>query len=364
MRALTLLPLCANIGSLLGPLIGGFLVSTKPKYSLVPRHPYAAPNICVAAVQALIAIAAIWSLEETLSYESIRQRRHNKPPSVRRDSITSSTEPTMAQEVDETSSLLPNSPNLERPETPPRLSSNPSRLPFRKIWTPNVLSTLLAQFIISGHLGTFAILWAMFLSLPVAIPQAQHLPFRFSGGVGLQPYSVGIAMSAFGLAGIVLQIVVYPTLQERWGTIRVWRGALCVFPIVYLVAPFCALIASSGKGEGIEGSAADVMPLLEWIALLFVLILFAAGRTGVVPATSLLINDCTPHPSVRGTIHTAGVIVSNLSRSLFPPMALAALGYGLKIGVVGLGFWFVAALAVLSCLASLRVQEGNNGEEL
>lgn len=179
----------------------------------------------------------------------------------------------------------------------------------------------------------------------------------------MQPHSVGIAMSAFGLAGIVLQILVYPSVQERWGTIKVWRGALCVFPIVYIIAPFCALVASLGKGEAVEEGAGLPSQIALWPALLFVLVLFAAGRTGVVPATSLLINDCTPHPSVRGTIHTTGVICTNLSKSVFPPMAFAVLGYGLKIGVMGLGFWFVAALAMVSCLASLRVNEGRNGED-
>lgn len=65
---------------------------------------------------------------------------------------------------------------------------------------------------------------------------------------------------------------------------------------------------------------------------------------------------------MRGTIHTTGVIVANLSKTIFPPMALAALGYGLKVGVVGLGFWFVAGLAVLSCVTAVRVREGDNGE--
>jgi hypothetical protein len=43
-------------------------------------------------------------------------------------------------------------------------------------------------------------------------------------------------------------------------------------------------------------------------------------------------------------------------------MALAVMGYGLQIGVVGLGFWFVAILALLSIVASIQVREGTNGE--
>lgn len=88
------------------------------------------------------------------------------------------------------------------------------------------------------------------------------------------------------------------------------------------------------------------------------------GRTGVTPATTLLINDCTPHPSVRGTIHTAGTVIGNLSRSIFPIVAFAIFGKGLEIGVVGLGFWCLAVLGGLACVASRWVEQGDNGKEI
>ena len=94
------------------------------------------------------------------------------------------------------------------------------------------------------------------------------------------------------------------------------------------------------------------------------MVLFILGRTGVTPATTMLINDCTPHPSVRGTIHTTGTVVGNLSRSLFPIASLAIFGQGLRIGIVGLGFWCLMALAVLAYVASLWVTEGSNGREI
>ncbi|KAF2109623.1 major facilitator superfamily domain-containing protein [Lophiotrema nucula] len=353
-RALTLLPLCANVGSLLGPLVGGFLAASKTSPSLISSHPYAAPNICVASIQGVVAIIVMLFLKETMNDERLsafesankQQSKAHKQSAIERvDSLASSSDG-----PSEISPLLATTPMDD--ETPQILQETQSHasLPFRRMWTPNVLSTLLAQFIISGHLGTFASLWAIFLSMPVKLLPYQHPPIHFTGGIGLQPRSVGVAMSAFGFAGIVLQIAIYPTVQDRWGTIRVWRGALCIFPVVYVIAPFCALVASA------EESSAPV-----WLAILFVLVLFATGRTGVVPATSLLINDCTPHPSVRAKIHTAGVIVSNLSKSVFPPMAFAVLGYGISVGAVGLSFWFVAGLALLSCISSLWVWEGTNG---
>lgn len=306
------------------------------------------PNICVAVIEALVAVAAIIYLSETFP-----QDEREEPVASAISTAIESTQliqPEHEQDVNERTSLLPPSALPEAPDA----DNRPKSLTAREIWTPNVLRTMFAQFIISGHLGTFITLWAMLLSLPVSSSPAR-LPFYFSGGLGLQPHTVGIMMSAFGVAGVTLQVLVYPGLQERWGTIRVWRKALYLFPVAYCIAPFCALIPMLRKSPDQE---TILYSFIKWGTLLGVLLLVAAGRTGVVPATSLLINDCTPHPSVRGTIHTTGVICSNLSKSVFPPIALAVMSFGLEAGIVGIGFWFVAILAMCSIGASIQVREG------
>lgn len=170
------------------------------------------------------------------------------------------------------------------------------------------------------------------------------------------PRDVGFAMSLLGAIGVLLQLVIYPRLQDRLGTVRIWRTALFIFPLVYLLAPYPALVASAPSLDG--------RTVLVWVAMSLVLLLFVIGRTGVTPATTLLINDCTPHPSVRGTIHTSATVIGNLSRSIFPVCAFAIFGEGLKIGVVGLGFWCLAGLAILACIASQWVTEGSNGKEI
>jgi hypothetical protein len=43
---------------------------------------------------------------------------------------------------------------------------------------------------------------------------------------------------------------------------------------------------------------------------------------------------------------------------------MAIHGEGIRIGVVGLGFWCVACLAMLSCITSQWVTEGTNGKEI
>ncbi|MCJ1353099.1 MAG: hypothetical protein MMC33_003084 [Icmadophila ericetorum] len=350
---------------LIGPLVGGLLSRKNDEKPLIPSYPYAAPNIVVAAVYAIAIIGVIFGLEETL--ESLRHTEGSfmwkklKALVGRGESNDHAYKAVGSEEPDalhspimELSHSNPGSPMT--PQAPEQPKKKKGRLPFWRIWTFNVCCTMLAHFIIAGHLGTFANLWPIFLSSPVANPSQQHPPFKFNGGLGMQPSDVGYAMSLLGVIGVILQVMIYPMLNDRFGTVSIWRAALYIFPIVYIAAPFPALVASALDLAG--------RTLLTWIALCLILFLFVIGRTGVTPATTLLINDCTPHPSVRGTIHTAGTVIANLSRSIFPVIAFTVFGKGLEIGVVGLGFWVVAVLALLACVASQWVREGGNGTEI
>ena len=343
---------------LIGPLIGGIL-SSKTGEGSVQSYPYALPNLVIAALFGLAAVGVIFSLEETLESlrhggDSFNRRTWRKFVQWIKGDVSIAHRYTAVDTDEPATPLSPVQDFGTSPILPPPQSA--TKLPFWRIWTFNVVCTMVANFVISGHLGTFAILWAIFLSTPVGSFQKQDLPFRFNGGVGMHPLDVGFAMSLLGAIGVVLQAAIYPMLNDRYGTVQIWRYALFVFPVVYVIAPFLSLVASASSTDGSTPAV--------WISMSFVLLLFVIGRTGVTPATTLLINDCTPHPSVRGTIHTAGTVVSNLGRSIFPIVALAIFGQGLRIGVVGLGFWCLACLAILACVVSRWVQEGSNGNEI
>ena len=213
---------------------------------------------------------------------------------------------------------------------------------------------------IVGHLGTFTTLWPIFLSASSQSSANQPYSFHLSGGLAMDRRQVAVCMSFLGLVGVLLQVVIYPSLSDRFGTIRVWRSALWFFPLVYLIAPFCTLAVQHPSDPSVTSNTRPAL----WLAVSFVLLLFTVGRTGVTPAASLLINDCTPHASVRGTIHTTGTVVGNLGRSIFPVIILPVFGYGLQHGMVGLGFWCVAGLAAFTCMISGRVTEGSNGKEI
>lgn len=239
------------------------------------------------------------------------------------------------------------------------------RLAFRRIFTANVVSTLTASFLLAFHLGTFNSLWFVFLSTPVYDPAkpresphalARSLPFIFTGGLGLRPPQVGVAMAILGVIGIGLQLCVYPWLSARLGTARSWRLFLLFFPLSYFLVPYLSLVPSATPPPHQKDG------ILVWFAIVGLLLLQTLGRTFALPAQTILVNNCTPHPSVLGTMHGIGQSVSSFARSVGPVLGGFLYGLGLDRGVVGAVFWGLSGVAACNALASLFVREGDGHE--
>ena len=255
--------------------------------------------------------------------------------------------------------LIPSAPTKLRKRVPPQYRN---RLPFRSIFTYNVISTLISHGLLAGSMGTFQSIWYSFLSTPVYNPAKAppdyhpRPPFMFTGGIGLPPRSVGMAIAILGSIGITMQLFLYPIVNTRLGTVPSWRIFLYCFPIVYTLIPFLSLVLSTTPPPSQKTG------LAIWAALMGLLFLQVVGRTFAIPATTILINNCSPHPSVLGTIHGIGQSASSGARTIAPVLGGWLYGIGLEKGCVGLVFWALACVAGCTCLASIFVKEGNGHE--
>lgn len=213
------------------------------------------------------------------------------------------------------------------------------------------------------HLGAFNNLWFVFLSTPVADPKhpkppsfKQRLPFIFTGGLGMPPRDVGFAMAILGVIGIAMQLFIYPIINAKFGTVKSWRIFLYCFPVAYVLVPYLSIVPSAtpppSKKDGI----------LVWISLCCVLFIQVTGRTFALPATTILVNNASPHPSVLGTMHGIGQSLSSAGRAIGPTLGGTLYGVGLKHGVVGGVWWGLSGLALINCIASLWVREGDGHE--
>lgn len=367
-RSLTLLPLSASFGLSLGPVLAGFLArdeQTCVVNKLTCRYPFSLPSIVIAGFCAVVAILVLCVLEEKpgldrglVIIEPEDPEASTSTASMTHDVESSETGRTREREPLLWENRVTNLPkghklaattmNAEIVNT----DSNSEVPSIRQLKSSCVVYTMLATFLISGHLGTFSILWPMFLSIPHHANGGGQHATQLSGGLGINSRQVAACMSSLGLPSILLQITIYPALNDKYGAVVIWCYAVLFFPVAYSIAPLANLALQSRPGSKEDSIN---MPIL-WGTVSLVLAVFITGRTGVNPATTMLINDCTPDPRLRGTVHTMGTIVANLGKSIFPAIILPIFGFGLRIGISGLGFWYLAVLSLLACVISRKVK--------
>lgn len=379
--------MCFNIGVIIGPVLGGLLADPASNYpSMFGKNrfflafPYALPNLVSAIFLLISGLSVFFSLEETL--DSIRHKEDfgsrcgRKVADLWRWCRSRSGQDHRYIAVDgqeQSQGLLDGSEEVEMsPVTPIRRGKHEKKksiprfkqkLAFKRIFTFNVVCTFIAHGVLACHLGAFNSLWFVFLSTPVADPNhpypkhfKQKLPFIFTGGLGMTARDVGFAMAVLGLIGITLQLAVYPTVNARLGVVKSWRICLFCFPIAYILVPYLAVVPSKSPPP------AEKDGTLVWMALCGVLFIQVIGRTFVLPATIILLNNSSPHPSVLGTVHGMGQSISSAARTLGPVLGGYLYGLGLSKGIVGAVFWVLSGVAVCGIVASWFVREGDGHE--
>ncbi|KAL4946638.1 hypothetical protein BDV06DRAFT_208547 [Aspergillus oleicola] len=368
-RAFLLLPMCFNIGVIVGPILGGMLADPRRNYPglfgpgsvfggasgvwWMERWPFALPNLISAVFIFLSWSAVFLGLDEThevVRYRSdwgrklgkrltrlFRRRRywHYRTLSEYADGSTS-----LYESRSVTSRSAPPSPIRARLRR-----QHLKRPSFRQIWTPNILLTLLVQFLLAFHTSAFNSMTFIFLPNSRAPPETQHPPFRFGGGLGLPSSRVGMATAIIGFIGLPLQIFLYPRIQGKLGTLTSFRTFLPFSPLSYALMPFLILIPSNA-------------PYLVWPAFTLVVALQVISRTFALPAAVILVNNCVTDASILGTVHGVAQSISSAARTLGPLLTGWGLGLGLKFNLVGGVWWALAVEALLGWVLLGTIYEG------
>ncbi|KAL2820587.1 ASST-domain-containing protein [Aspergillus granulosus] len=384
-RAFLILPIGFNIAALFGPVMGGMLSDPVRSYprlfgpnssfggengvEWLMRYPYALPMLANAIFLTFCAGCVALGLEETLhackgkpGLGVFTKRLIARAVRV----VVPSSSPLYSRlpftDYEESGPLLNRQPeSYELEEKAAKPGRHARVLPFRRIWTKNVWCTLLAQAFFDFQMGAFNNLWLLFLSTPrydandPASP-IQQLPFIFTGGLGMLPQSVGFATAILGVIGMILQFTIYPSINSRLGTAKSYQYFLTLFPVAYAFAPYIALAPSTTPPPG-QANGGWV-----WFSIIVVLFLQVTARTFTLPTSIILLNNCSPHPSVLGTIHGIGQSVSSAFRTIGPIFSGAWYGYGLEIGTVGFAWWLIALVSVFGCVAAIFVYEGSGHE--
>ncbi|KAF4506798.1 hypothetical protein G6O67_006843 [Ophiocordyceps sinensis] len=366
-RTVLLLPTAFNVGSIIGPLLGGFLAdpatskaepfSGRDKAAQwLLRWPFALPNVfngvCLVACAALLA----FGLEETL--EGVRVRPARILSKWAETLFRKRSQPCYRKLAEE-----------GEPDGPAGSASShgsrEKRGPLMRVWTPRLAMTLLARALLMMHVGAYPSLLLAFISTPrydassagdkttasandsLVVPPDYHpsAPFTFTGGLSFKPSGIAMALTIRGIGGLVLQLLFFPRLKSALGTIRLYRYSLLLFPLSYLVTPYLATISSSTSPPLPAAGA------LLWTAIALVLTIQTMARSFALPSGTMLLNAASPNRAALGTVNGIGQSVSAAARTAGPLLAGWLYGVGLGHGVVGVAWWAFAAVAVSAAVA-------------
>ncbi|KAJ5708363.1 hypothetical protein N7488_008164 [Penicillium malachiteum] len=370
-RAFLLLPMCFNIGVIIGPVLGGSLADPVHSFpwlfgpgSLLggksgvwwmEHWPYALPNLLSAIFIFISFLGIFFGLDESHEVakyrrdwgremgkrivRAFRRRTHHYNPLTRSDEDAS-------MYLDRSAWSAPPSPVVARSQPPPRPRK---RAGLRQICTRNVLLTLLAHFLLAFHTSAFNSMTFVFLPTPRAPEDSRSGLFHFSGGLGLPSARVGLATAIIGFIGLPLQIFVYPRIQGKLGTLTSFRTFLPLSPVAYILMPFLVILPR--------------IPYIVWPSFTFVVSLQVLSRTFVLPAAIILVNNSVTDSTILGTVHGVAQSITSAARTLGPLIGGWGLGLGLINNMVGAIWWALAAEALLGYVVLWFIYEGNGIEK-
>ena len=300
-------------------------------------YPYALPAMFNGAVLAFcLATATLWLRESLPSKESQRDLGLALGDAltkfIRRHIIRRSTSNYALIQLEDSGAVAS---GRYAQSSPTELSTSKSHhSPIGTIWTSRLCRTLAAFALLPLHNATFLHIFPVFLSMPISLDQRPTI-VSFNGGLGLASPTVGLYLASFGIAGIMLQLLIYPRIQQRLGTIGVFRLASAIFPFAYVSTPYLTLLVNHQR--------------IKWIAMAAVLFTQVMARTMAIPSSVILLTEAAPHRSVLGTVHGAGNTLSALASACGPAIGGVLLAKGIDTGMVGLAWW--AWLCVVSLIA-------------
>ncbi|KAH7017253.1 major facilitator superfamily transporter [Ilyonectria destructans] len=362
-RAFLLLPMCFNVGAIIGPLLSGFLAEPitslpgifgpgsffggKDGVQWMAKFPYALPNLFSALILITAALGIILGLDEThpvLRHKPDRGRQLGKmlTQKILRKRVSDYSYDPLQNELDDDAAIsVPTDDEAE--QTQPQRDPIKERPAFRSIFTRNVCITLLQSFLQSLHVSAFNSVFFVLLPTPRADNSNASLPFRFTGGLGLSSQKIGFANTIIGTVGIPLQLFVYPRINDRLGVLASYRAFLPLSIVAYFVLPYLVLLPTKAA--------------VVWSCLTVVLSIHVISRVFCGPATMILVNESAPSPTLLGTVHGFASSTSSAARIMGPTIGGSVLGWGLEHNYVGMPLWGMAIVAMVNWVLLLWIKD-------
>lgn len=357
--AFAVMPVVWQVGCTLGPVIGGLLANPARNFpgvfgrnEFLKRFPFALPNLVAAGFLCVGMTAGFLFLKETLD-----AKKHRRDLGLALgDLILSSCRRRRrkgnrlaALDDEQSAPLLKDSPETPtRPDHPsPAVEVKKKKSTYREIFTPQSNINLLVYTILALHSIAYDQLLPVFMHYPPQHHRSSdprvHLPFKFTGGFGINSGQIGLFFMAIALIGMLVQFLAFPYFCNRYGVLRSFKVIACIFPLAYVVTPFTALLPSLRAQEvGIFA-----VMIAKWWASIF-----------AFPCSTILLTNSASSLGILGTLNGVAVSISALGRAAGPFVAGWAFTKGVETGYGILPWWILAGVSVGGAVPVWWLREG------
>jgi hypothetical protein len=137
------------------------------------------------------------------------------------------------------------------------------------------------------------------------------------------------------------QIVVFPWINRRMGSLRTFWLTMVTYPFLYIIAPYLALLPRQLRIPGI-------FVLLVWKV---------TAQSLSYPSLNMMLVRASPSTKVLGTLHGAAASSASLCRGFGPTISGAIMTAGQSHGISGLAWWVCAGIAFIAWIPGSLMEE-------
>lgn len=192
-----------------------------------------------------------------------------------------------------------------------------------------------------SHTMSFDQMMPVFLSTPVS-HEPPSLPFMFTGGFALSSKRIGLMLSFQGVYSMLAQLLLFPLVVRRFGTLKTFRFVVISWPMLYFLTPYLVLLPVRFQMTGV------------YVCLLWRI----TSQILAFPSNAILLTNSAPSMLVLGVINGIAASTASLSRAIGPTVSGFIHSWGLKMGCTGLVWWAAGLIGILGAVESLWVDEG------
>ncbi|KAG8950368.1 hypothetical protein FRC04_007810 [Tulasnella sp. 424] len=187
--------------------------------------------------------------------------------------------------------------------------------------------------------------WVLWLYMPIA-----------KGGVGFTTSQIGIILSCVGVLATFTNLVIFPPLQRRVGTVALYQAAMGLQVVMVTLFPLVSKLAVW------DAEATGGKPGLATEAGIAAMIITKCGGGVVFACNMILVSQSTPSRTSLGAVNGVAQMVASAMRAMGPTLATILFAVSTDPQFHALGgqlIWvYMVFLALAGVYASSKVQEG------